>query len=247
MRSETLRTSFQFGSGLTRTGKILLIVYGSVYVLELLCEHWLHIPLVSSLILFPPGHPLFHVWQILTHPFLHDPRSPLGFLITCLVFYFFSAPVEQRLGTRGFLVIFYVSALGAVLVGLPLSAVAGLGGPFFGMLPSLLSLIVVFGLMSPEATILLMFVLPVKAKYLSYGTVIVTALTFLAKANPNGAYHLGGILLGYLAFRGPGNLPDPRAWYNQYLLWRIRRRRGRFTVIEGNRDKDDDRSGPTYH
>jgi hypothetical protein len=92
-----------------------------------------------------------------------------------------------------------------------------------------------------------MFVLPIKAKYLSYGTVIVTVLTFLAKANPNGAYQLGGILLGYLAFRGPGNLPGPRLWYNQYLLWRIRRRRGRFTVIDGSRGKDDDRQGPTYH
>jgi hypothetical protein len=40
------------------------------------------------------------------------------------------------------------------------------------MMPSLLSLIVIFGLLSPEATILLMFILPIKAKYLSYGTKI---------------------------------------------------------------------------
>ncbi len=247
MRPDSLRTSFQFGSGLTRVGRILLLVYGTVYVLELLSEHWLHLPIVRHLVLYPPGHPLFRFWQILTHPFLHDPNAPLGFLITCLVFYFFSAPVEQRFGTRGFLVLFYVSAAGAAVTGLLLSAVTGLGGPFFGMLPSLLSLIVVFGLMHPEATILLMFVLPVKAKYLSYGTVLVTVLTFLAKANPNGAYQLGGILLGYIVFRGPGNLLHPRHWVQSFLLRRVRKRRDRFTVIEGSKGKDTDDRGPTYH
>ena len=43
-------------------------------------------------------------------------------------------------------------------------------------MPSLLTLIVVFGLLRPEATILLMFVLPIKAKYISYGTLIVTVV-----------------------------------------------------------------------
>ena len=247
MRPEQSHITYQFGSGLTRVGKIMLIVYGAIYVLELLFEHWFHVPVVRALVLFPPGHPSFHVWQLVTHPFLHDPGSPIGFLITCVVFYFFSAPVERALGGGGFLLLFYMAALGAVLIGLPFNALAGFDAPFSGMMPSLLSLIVVFGLMNPEATILLMFVLPVKAKYLSYGTVIVTFLTFLAKVNPHGAFHLGGILLGYLVFRGPGNLPRPGHLYDRYLLWRIQRKRGRFTVIDGRKGGDEDSEDPTYH
>lgn len=247
MRPDQAYTSFQFGSGLTRVGRIMLLIYGGIYVLELLFEHWFHIPIVRSLVLFPFGHPEFRIWQLLTHPFLHDPGSPLGFLISCLVFYFFSAPVERTLGSRGFLFLFYASAAGAVLVGLTVNALAGFNAPFMGMMPSLLSLIVVFGLMNPEATILLMFVLPIKAKYLSYGTMIITFLTFLAKVNPYGAFHLGGILLGYILLRGPGNLSLPSLLYERYLLRRARKKRNRFTVIEGRKDREEDSEGPTYH
>lgn len=247
MRPDQARASFQFGSGLTRLGKIMLLIYGSIYVLELLFEHWFQLPVVRYLVLFPIESDFFYFWQILTHPFLHDPRSPIGFLLTCLVFYFFSAPVERHFGTRGFLTLFYGSAVGAMVVGLLFSFVSGFDAPFSGMLPSLLSMIVVFGLLNPEATILLMFVLPVKAKYLSYGTVLITFLTFLAKVNPHGAYHLGGIAVGYLLLRGPGNLPDPRRLYDRFLLWRIRKKKSRFTVIDGNKGKDKDPDGPTYH
>lgn len=247
MQPEYSHSSFQFGSGLTRLGRAMLLIYGSVYVLELLFEHWLQVPLVRSLFLFPLGHPEFRVWQLLTHPFLHDPGSPLGFLITCLVFYFFSAPVERSLGPLGFLFLFYSSAVGALLAGLTVNALTGFSWPFSGMMPSLLSLIVVFGFMNPEATILLMFVLPIKAKYLSYGTIIITFLTFLAKVNPHGAFHLGGILTGYILLRGPGGFPGPGIIYERYLLRRARKKRGRFTVIEGRKDRDEDPKGPTYH
>ncbi len=144
------------------------------------------------------------------------------------------------------MIFFYTSALGGLLGGLIFSGVSGFNAPFSGMLPSLLSLIVIFGFLSPEATILLMFVLPIKAKYLSYGTIVVTFLTFLAKANPYGAYHLGGILFGYLYFKGFANLVDLNLLYQRYLQWQLKKKRSRFMVIDGNKGKrDEDR--PTYH
>ena len=76
---------------------------------------------------------------------------------------------------------------------------------------------VVFGLIHSESTILLMFILPIKAKYISFGTVIVTALTFLARTNVHGAYHLGGIVLAWLYFRSPTQWLDSNWW-----RWKIR-------------------------
>ncbi len=149
------------------------------------------------------------------------------------------------MGARRFLCLFYLSTVCPVLCGLTFSSVSGLNAPFMGMMPSLLSLIVVFGLLNPEATILLMFILPVKAKYLSYGTVLITGLTFLAKANPFGAYHLGGILFGYIYLRGPSTLFDPKLLHLKYLQWQLKRKRANFKVINGNKNNDDDR--PTYH
>jgi len=242
-----MRTSFGFGTRLTRLGKRLLILYGAVYAAELLLEHWLGIPLVALLQLYPPGSENFHFWQILTHPFIHNPQAPIGFLINCLMLYFFAAPVELALGSGRFLVLFYLAALGSALAGMAFSGVTGFSVPFMGMLPSLLALIVIFGLLNPEATILLMFILPVKAKYISYGTAGITLLTFLAKANPAGAYHLGGILCGFTYFKMPGTLLDPRMIYLKYLQWRLKRRRSRFRVIDGAKGKDKDDNKPTYH
>ena len=176
--------------------------------------------------------------------FIHDPNAPFGFLINALMLYFFAAPVENTLGSKRFLVLFYFAALGSVLFGLALSGVSGFNMPFMGMLSSLLALLVIFGLLNPEATILLMFILPVKAKYISYGTVLITVLTFLAKANPYGAYHLGGIFFGYLYFRGPKRVFDPNLIYLRYLQWQLKRKKAGFRVIDGDKENEDK---PTYH
>jgi hypothetical protein len=135
--------SYRFGTNLTRLGKRLLLIYGAIYIFELLCEHWLKIPFVSILQLYPFKFDNFHIWQIFTHPFIHNPQAPIGFLINCLVFYFFAAPVEHAFGSRRFLILFYLSALGGAICGLAFSSVSGFNAPFLGMLPSLLSLVVI--------------------------------------------------------------------------------------------------------
>ncbi len=244
MSTDRGNTSFQFGSNLTTLGKKLLFIYAIIYVIELICEHWLHIPIVSQLQLYPIQHPSFHFWQLFTHPFLHDPTNPFNFLINCLIFYFFSAPIEAAFRAKGFLILFYLSAFGGMVLGLLLGNVSGFTSPFSGMMPSILAIIVIFGLLSPESTILLMFILPVKAKYLSYGTIVITILTFLAKANPDGAYHLGGILLGFLYFKGP-HFFNPKMLHLKYLQWKLRKNKSKFKVINGGANKDNDK--PTIH
>jgi membrane associated rhomboid family serine protease len=235
-----------FGPSLTPVGKTMLIVYAAVYVAELIGQHWLGIPVYQLLALSPPGSGHFHFWQLITHPLIHSPGAPIFFLIDCLMFYFFSGSIEAALGTRGFLRLYIIAALGGAVASLIFGSVASFGVPCAGMMPSLLALIVVFGLLQPEATILLMFVLPVKAKYISYGTVIVTALTFLAQTNLHGAYHLGGIGLGWLYFRSPTQWLNPNWWRWKFFEHTQKKRRSKFTVIKGQNDDDDD-DHPTIH
>lgn len=245
MHPQGFRRPIGFGSTLTSTGKIMLIVYVAVYILELIGEQWLGLQLYGLLALSPPKSGQFHYWQLITHPVIHPPGSPIGFLIDCLVFYFFAGTVEAALGTRRFLRLYIFAAVGAAVAGLIFGALNPPGLPFAGMMPSLLALIVVFGLLNPEATVLLMFVLPIKAKYISYGTIIVTALTFLARTNVHGAYHLGGIALAWLYFRSPTQWLDAGWWRWKYFEYTQKRRRSRFTVIDGgNEDKDNK---PTIH
>jgi len=245
MASHKQMPSIGFGTRLTSFGKKLLTFYAAIYGIELICQHWLGIPLASVLLIYPFSSQGFHFWQILTHPFVHNPYSPFVFAIGCVVFYFFAGPVETALGLRSFLVAFFGSALGGAMVGLSFGGLSPFDAPFGGMMPSLLSLVVVFGLLNPEATILLMFILPIKAKYLSYGTILVSVLMLLAKANPHGAYHLGGILVGYLYLRGPRWLLNPSLIRLRYLQWQLDRKKARLRVINGEKDKSD--GPPTIH
>ncbi len=241
------RMSFDFGSNWTHLVKTFLIVYGSIYVGELLLVHWFGVPAASWLMVYPVWHDSFHLWQIVTHPFVHDPSGPLGFLINCLVFFFFAGSLERAFGSKSFIRFFYFCAFGGLLLGQLFSGVSGFSVSFMGMTPSIIAMVVVFGLLYPEAVILLMFVIPVKGKYISYGTILVTFLTFLAKVNPHGAYHLGGILFGVVFLKGPKNLFDPNLFYLKYVSWRYeRKKRSRFKVYNGYKDKDDGKP-PTLH
>lgn len=238
------RSTMGFGASLSPVGKTMLIVYTSAYIIELLGEHWLGLPIYSWLAISPITSEHFHFWQLITHPVVHNPGAPFGFLINCLIFYFFAGTVESALGTRGFLRIYIIAAMGGAAAGLIFSGLASFSVPFGGMMPSLLALIVVFGLLHPDATVLLMFVLPIKAKFISYGTIIVTALTFLAKTNVHGAYHLGGIGLVWLYFNTPTQWINSNWWRWKFFERGQKKRRSKFTVIDGQKDDDDK---PTIH
>ncbi len=238
-----------FGNTLSKSGKKFLIIYGIIYIVQLLLEHWVNIPVTNYLALHPLDSSGFKFYQFVTHFFIHNPGSPFGFLINALVFYFFASQVESRYGTSSFFSLFYIAAIVGGLAGFvfALAAPAPFTQPFYGMTPSLLAIIVLFGFLNPNATILLFFVLPVRAVYLSYGTIIITVLTLLAKANPAGAYHLGGIFIGYLFLKYPLDIFNYKKLHLSYLQWQHKKRKSKFDVIDGGYDDDDDDKGPTIH
>jgi hypothetical protein len=61
----------------------------------------------------------------------------------------------------------------------------------------------------------------------------------------DGAYHLGGIALGYLCFRSRGRWVDVNWWKLKYFEHKLKRRRSRFTIIDGNHP--DKKRKPTLH
>ncbi len=52
MRYNRSNISYEFRSGLTPLCKNLLIIYATIYVLELVVNNWMNIPLVSYLMLW---------------------------------------------------------------------------------------------------------------------------------------------------------------------------------------------------
>ena len=244
MRFEKRQTGQRIGPPLTALGKLLLLSYGLCYIFELIFEHWLHLPVVRLFQLYPFEDINFRAWQFFTHPFIQNPSSPIDFLLCCLLFYFFAGVVEKGIGTKRFLIFFCLSAYGGALCGLFLSGISGFGVPFYGITPSLLAMVTVFGLLSPDATILLMFVIPIKAKYLSLGTILIIFLSLLSKSNPGAIYQLGGILVGFLYFNGFRQTFEANRRYLNYL-YQQRKKQANFRVIDGAKDDDSDK--PTYH
>ncbi|WP_411768091.1 rhomboid family intramembrane serine protease [Winogradskyella sp. A3E31] len=62
--------------------------------------------------LYFPKNDLFQPWQIITHMFMHG--GPAHILFNMFALWMFGTPVEQRLGTKKFLFIYFSAGLGAL-------------------------------------------------------------------------------------------------------------------------------------
>lgn len=59
------------------------------------------------------GNPLFKPWQIVTHIFMHG--SVQHILFNMIGLWMFGSSVEQMIGTKKFLILYFISGIGAVL------------------------------------------------------------------------------------------------------------------------------------
>lgn len=257
--------SLSFGPGMTPFGKQLVIVLAVCYGVQLFLQYWLGLKgVVESLMLWPLGSGHFAPWQFFTHPFVHT-GDPLSFVLMLLALYFFASTLERYLGTGRFQTFLVASTVGAGLAGwLVCSAfgfVPGATAPpagAFGVLPfsgfgvPVIACVAAFGWLQPRAQILLMFIIPIPAIYITYVT-IGGQVVGLLMAQPWSVYYLAGIGLIYLVVQRGVRLPDLR---RQWLLVKQRQVQKKLTklqVIQGGKsDKPADRPNgdprkPTVH
>jgi len=145
------------------------------------------------------------VWQIFSYMFLHG-----GFFHLFLNMYalmIFGMPIEQAWGSKRLLFYYLFTGVGAgitifiinyFIIGGTLAFVPTIGasGAVFGLL-------LAFGMLFPEAQILLFFVVPIRAKYLVvlYGAFELYALISSGGgSNISHVGHLGGLLFGLIYF-----------------------------------------------
>ncbi|MDT0557201.1 rhomboid family intramembrane serine protease [Ichthyenterobacterium sp. W332] len=97
--------------GITDAVKHLLIInvimfIGKIYIGQgLLFDEWFT--------MYFPSNDLFKPWQVITHMFMHGDGMHLLFNMFAL--WMFGTPVEQRLGTKKFLFIYFSAGFGALL------------------------------------------------------------------------------------------------------------------------------------
>ena len=175
------------------------------------------IPKVNTLLgtygqLFWVGSPNFHIYQFVSYMFLHGSFSHLFFNMFAL--WMFGRTLEYELGTKRFLIYYFVCGVGAALFQM---AVAWAASEYYftmlGASGATMGLLMAFGVMHPNNQIFLFpFPMPIKAKWFVIGYIILEVLQGWGVSGDGIAHfaHVGGMLWGWALLQ---------YWKNKRVIW----------------------------
>ncbi|MBI4876459.1 MAG: rhomboid family intramembrane serine protease [Acidobacteria bacterium] len=141
------------------------------------------------------------VWQLASYMFLHDPFGFGHILFNMLTLWMFGADLERTWGTRQFLRFYFLCGIGAGICVVAANAAAGgMDRATIGASGAIYGLLLAYGLLFPDRTVLFSFLFPMKAKYF---VMILGAIAFLSSlgsgnSNVSNVAHLGGMIFGYI-------------------------------------------------
>ena len=197
---------------LTPVVRTLLLLNGILYLAELLYPNLL----IGWLALWPggllvpsaaaEGTPQFLPWQIITYAFLHG--GVLHLALNMYALWLFGSRLEYLWGSQKFAVYYLSCVIGAALTQLVVSEITLLQGgqayPVLGASGGVFGLLVAFGMLFPEARLILLFPpVPIKAKWFVIGYGVIELLAGVTGTMMGVAHfaHLGGMVTGYLLLR----------------------------------------------
>jgi len=208
--------------------KWLLIINTAVYVLSYLARQT-SFGEIFNLFALVPRAVVFHlaVWQLFTYLFLHGGLMHL--LFNMLTLWMFGVQLERDWGTRRFLKYYFLCGVGAGICDVTVNALLGnWNTSTIGASGAIYGVLLAFGMLYPETTILFLFLFPIQAKYF---VMIYGAIALLGAMNVNSGVsnvaHLGGMLFGllYLKTRLPRlDSYELRRWYQNYKMQRAKKK-----------------------
>jgi membrane associated rhomboid family serine protease len=186
------------------------------------------------------------VWQLFTYLFLHAGISHV--LWNMLALWMFGAELERTWGTRRFVTFYFLCGMAAsVTIVIAAYLFGGVNVPVVGSSGAVYGVLVAYGVLFPNQTMLFGFLIPIKTKYF---VMIIGAIVFLQSymslAAGVGAAEavasLAGLVAGYLLVRGrrlQTLVGQPLA--SGYRDWRLRRAKRKFEVYLRKKDSNRDR------
>jgi membrane associated rhomboid family serine protease len=192
--------------------------------------------LVPMLVVF--RFPLF-VYQLFTYMFLHGGISHL--LFNMLALWMFGLPLEQTWGTRRFLKYYFLCGVGAGICDTVVNVLLHHNSSTIGASGAIYGLLLAFGVLFPDTTILMNFLFPIKAKYMVmiYGAVALYSSLGSGNSGVSNLAHLGGMLFGLMylkvPIRMPGFLPALDIG-GRYRQWKMQRAKRKFQVYMRKHD-----------
>jgi membrane associated rhomboid family serine protease len=192
--------------------------------------------LEAQLAFFPEMLKHLRLWQPLTYTFVNP--DPFSLIFSLLGLWMIGASLEQRWGTRRFVIFYFVSAalaaLATFLVGLVAPSVAR--HPYIGNWAALSAMIAAFSVLMPDATIFLYF-LPVQARWMLPISTGITLLFMLMTGWQPYLPELFGLGAGVVL---AGGVSPSHFWLRARVWWIDRRlRRSKLRVVRdlGTDDK----------
>ena len=176
----------------------LILINVAMYFLDDLLQG----ALSAYMALWPLQSGMFYPWQLLTYAFLHGSIGHIFF--NMLGLWMFGSELERIWGQRRYIEFLGASVLTAAATQLLISMLAGYHNPTVGASGGLFGLLLAFGMMFPERTIMPLFPpIPMKAKVFVavYGGLeLFMGVTGTSSGVAHFA-HLGGMLGGWLMLR----------------------------------------------
>lgn len=168
----------------------LIVANAAAYLLTMTA------PALFDVLALVPGQMLQRPWTLVSYMFLHAGLGHIFF--NMLALFFFGPRLEARLGSRQFLILYFLSGITGGLLSLilaPHAAVVGASGAVFGVMLG-------FAYYWPRDQILIWGIIPVEARWMVAG---MTALALFGGFTGGGGIahfaHLGGFLGGWLCLK----------------------------------------------
>ena len=174
-------------------------------------------PALANALVFVPRLVVIRPWSVVTYMFLHGGLMHL--LFNMLALYFFGPRVEERIGSRPFAVLYFLSGLTGALV----SFIFSPNSPIIGASAGVFGVMMAFAYFWPHAPIHIWGVIPVPARLLVIITTVLAIWSGFGGVRSGVAHfaHLGGYVGAYLylrwldrargAFRRKAVAPPPQA------------------------------------
>ena len=167
----------------------------------------LFVPLDAWFALWPLASGQFFPWQVVTYAFLHGDTLHLFF--NMLGLWMFGSEIERLWGRNRYLQFLLASVLTAALAQLVITFLTGSRVPTVGASGGLYGLLLAFGMLFPNRTIMPLFPpIPMKARtFVIVFGVLELLLGLWGRSGIAHFAHLGGMLGGYLMilyWRGRG-------------------------------------------
>jgi membrane associated rhomboid family serine protease len=151
-------------------------------------------PALANAFVFVPRLALIRPWSIVTYMFLHGGLMHIGF--NMLALFFFGPRVEDRMGSRRFTILYFLSGISGAM----LSFIFSPSAPIIGASAGVFGVMLAFAHYWPDAPIMIWGVLPVPARLLVIGTTIIALFSGFGARQSGVAHfaHLGGYAGAYL-------------------------------------------------